>query len=248
MTHPTSTQPGLLLRGFLLLFLAGSLQAAPWPSPVASYQAVAAGEGRGEDILLAAAPDSGLEVSYDAASRRLHLHYPMAFNQLTEGWSWRPLADPASEDYYRFKYLPLGSVNEERDSYVGEDKIGEPETMRVLWRYDYFLAFDNLYDFMPRGTDDEAGFDAELTLEPEQAAPLLEPGAVSLIARVHLQEPYVSESTTFWKAIHARPTDFTLKKRYLIGEVEEIRFVTGQNRVLAQLLRHPQQKQQSGKP
>jgi len=144
MTHPTSTQPGLLLRGFLLLFLAGSLQAAPWPSPVASYQAVAAGEGRGEDILLAAAPDSGLEVSYDAASRRLHLHYPMAFNQLTEGWSWRPLADPASEDYYRFKYLPLGSVNEERDSYVGEDKIGEPETMRVLWRYDYFLAFDNL--------------------------------------------------------------------------------------------------------
>lgn len=226
------------LSGLLLALAAGALQAAPWPDPVASYQAVAAGEGRESSILLAAAPDSGLEVTYDAATRRLHLHYPMAFNQLTEGWSWQPQADPAREDYYRFKYLLLGSVEEDRGTYKGEDKIGEPETMGVRWRYDYFLAFENLYDFMARSTDDEAGFDAEIALEPDQAAPLLQPGAVNLVARVHLQPPFVSESTTFWKAIHARPTDFTLKKRYLVGEVEEVRFVAAGNRVLAQLPRH----------
>jgi len=226
----------------VVLALVGSAaqgQGASWPDPVASYRAVAAGEGRAESVLVAAAADSGLQVSYDEASRRLHLHYPMAFNQLTEGWSWQPLANPDREDYYRFKFLPLGSVAEDRGSYQGEDKIGEPETMGVQWRYDYFLAFDNLYDFIPRGTDDDAGFDAEITLAPEDAAPLLTPGGVRLLAQVALRAPYVSESTTFWKAIHARPTDFTLKKRYLVGVLQEVRFVTAENRVLARLSGHP---------
>jgi len=231
------------LGAFLLMALclgaSGVRAGDAWPDPVASYQAVAAGEGRNDSILVAAAADSGLEVSYDEPSHRLHLHYPMAFNQLTEGWSWQPLANPDQEDYYRFKFLLLGSVEENRGTYRGEDKIGEPETMGVQWRYDYFLAFDNLYDFMARNTDDEAGFDAEVSASPEQAAALMAPGAVRLLARVHLQAPYVSESTTFWKAIHARPTDFTLKKRYVVGAVEEIRFVTAENQVLAKLLPHP---------
>lgn len=228
-----------LLAALALCAGAALAQEAPWPSPVASYAAVAAGEGREQDVLLAAAPDSGLEVSYDAVRSRLRLHYPMAFNQLTEGWSWQPQADPAREDYYRFKFLPLGSVEEARGSYQGEDKIGAPETMEVRWRYDYFLAFDNLYDFMARGTDDDAGFDAEIPADAATAARLQEPGAVVLQARVHLLPPYTSESTTFWKAIHARPTDFTLKKRYLIGELAEVRFVTRDKRVLAQLARQP---------
>jgi len=117
------------------------------------------------EVDLANSPGFGVEL----VDGRPEARYRMAFNNVAEGWNWYPQADPQREDYYHAKFLPLKSVSVERGEYVHEDKIGEPETMRVLWRYDYFLAFDNLYDFMPRGTDDEAGFDAELTLEPEQA-------------------------------------------------------------------------------
>jgi hypothetical protein len=52
----------------------------------------------------------------------------------------------------------LQSVVVERGEYAGEDKIGTTQQMKVSWRYDYFLAFDNLYDFYPRVVDDDAGF------------------------------------------------------------------------------------------
>ena len=159
---------------------------------------------------------------------RLDVHYTMAFNQIAEGWSWQPLADPAVEDYYRFKYLPLQSVLDERGEYAGEDKIGTTQQMKVSWRYDYFLAFDNLYDFYPRVVDDDAGFSANL--------PAALAGRVGMRARAHLVEPVISESTTFWKAIHARPTDFTLKKRYLVGKLDEIDFVdTASGEVLCRI-------------
>jgi hypothetical protein len=159
---------------------------------------------------------------------RIEVHYTMAFNQIAEGWSWQPLADPAVEDYYRFKYLPLQSVLVERGEYAGEDKIGTTQQMKVSWRYDYFLAFDNLYDFYPRVVDDDAGFSANL--------PVALAGRVGMRARAHLVEPVVSESTTFWKAIHARPTDFTLKKRYLVGKLDEIDFVdTASGEVLCRI-------------
>ncbi len=162
------------------------------------------------------------------ADGRLDVHYTMAFNQIAEGWSWQPLADPAVEDYYRFKYLPLQSVAVERGEYAGEDKIGTTQQMKVSWRYDYFLAFDNLYDFYPRVVDDDAGFSADL--------PAALAGRVGLRARAHLVEPVISESTTFWKAIHARPTDFTLKKRYLVGKLDEIDFVdTASGEVLCRI-------------
>jgi len=35
----------------------------------------------------------------------------------------------------------------------------------------------------------------------------------------------ISESTTFWKATYAKPTDFTLKKRYLVAQLEEVYFI-----------------------
>uniref|UniRef100_Q47HD6 Lipoprotein n=1 Tax=Dechloromonas aromatica (strain RCB) TaxID=159087 RepID=Q47HD6_DECAR len=160
------------------------------------------------------APGS-LEVN--EAGERLDVLYRMSFNQLAEGWSWQPLADPAVEDYYRFKFLPLQSVADERGEYVAEDKIGTPQQMKISWRYDYFLAFENLYDFYPRKVDDDSGFSANL--------PAAMAGHVGLRAKARLVEPVISESTTFWKAIYSRPTDFTLKKRYLVGRLEEVDFV-----------------------
>lgn len=170
--------------------------------------------------------DSGLEVTVDGA--RAHVLYRMAFNQLAEGWSWQPLANPAVEDYYRFKFLPLQSVADERGAYEQEDKIGTPQQTKVSWRYDYFLAFENLYDFYPRVVDDDAGFSADL---PASVA-----GHVGMRAIARLIEPVISESTTFWKAIYSRPVDFTLKKRYLVGQLQEIDFVdTDNGRVLCRI-------------
>ena len=165
------------------------------------------------DVDLANSP--GFEVI--TAGDHLEARYRMGFNQIAEGWSWQPLADPAVEDYYRFSFLPLQSVDEARGSYTGEDKIGEPQAMAVRWRYDYFLAFANLHDFYPRVPDDDAGFSAHL--------PLALNGHVGMRARGRLIEPVISESTTFWKATHARPVDFTLKKRYLVSDLLEIAFV-----------------------
>lgn len=182
-----------------------------------------AGQAVEVDVDLAA---GNLEVA--ETDGRIEVHYTMAFNQIAEGWSWQPLADPAVEDYYRFKYLPLQSVLVERGEYAGEDKIGTTQQMKISWRYDYFLAFDNLYDFYPRVVDDDAGFSANL--------PAALAGRVGLRARAHLVEPVISESTTFWKAIHARPTDFTLKKRYLVGKLDEIDFVdTASGEVLCRI-------------
>ncbi|PKO87612.1 MAG: hypothetical protein CVU16_15390 [Betaproteobacteria bacterium HGW-Betaproteobacteria-10] len=159
--------------------------------------------------------------SVDVVGERAEVRYRMAFNQIAEGWNWRPLADPAVDDYYQYKFLPLQSVAVERGEYAFEDKIGVTQQMKVSWRYDYFLAFENLYDFYPRAVDDEAGFSADL---PASAA-----GHLGLRARAHLIAPVISESTTFWKATHAKPTDFTLKKRYLIGALDEVDFVDTRN-------------------
>ena len=79
------------------------------------------------------------------------------------------------------------------------------------------MAFANLHDFYPRVPDDDAGFSAHL--------PLALNGHVGMRARGRLIEPVISESTTFWKATHARPVDFTLKKRYLVSDLLEIAFV-----------------------
>ena len=158
--------------------------------------------------------------SVEAVGARVEVRYRMAFNSIAEGWSWQPLADPQKEDYYRAKFLPLKSVLLERGEYDQQDKIGETQRMKVSWRYDYFLAFDNLYDFYPRGIDDDAGFVASL--------PALKAGQANvplrMLAVIRLTAPFVSESTTFWKATHAKPTDFTLKKRYLIGQLLEVWF------------------------
>lgn len=162
----------------------------------------------------------------------LDVRYRMAFNNVAEGWNWYPQADPQREDYYRSKFLPLKSVTVERGEYDHQDKVGETQRMKVTWRYDYFLAFENLYDFYPRAVDDDAGFVAALPSPPAGAAV----PQVRMLALASLLEPYVSESTTFWKATYGKPSDFTLKKRYLMGRLEAIWFVdAASGRVLARL-------------
>jgi len=180
--------------------------------PTASLSS-AQGESMEFDIDLAASSGYSVVVEGERAEAR----YRMAFNQIAEGWSWRPLADPAVEDYYHFKFLPLQSVLIDRGQYAHEDKIGSVQQMQVSWRYDYFLAFENLYDFYQRAVDDDAGFSADL---PAEVA-----GHLGLRAKAHLIDPVISESTTFWKATYGKPTDFTLKKRYFVGTLEEVSFV-----------------------
>jgi hypothetical protein len=168
------------------------------------------------EIDLASSPGFSLETF----GNRREARYRMAFNNIAEGWSWQPLADPQKEDYYRAKFLPLKSVQVERGEYEHQDKIGETQRVKVTWRNDYFLAFDNLYDFYPRGVDDDAGFVATLPSGASEPAG----SEVRMLAIARLASPYLSESTTFWKATYGRPTDFTLKKHYLHAQLERIIF------------------------
>lgn len=200
--------------------------AADW---YASVQALPAGRRTGRRVALAVDLAASPGFSVDDSDV---LRYRMAFNNVAEGWSWQPLAQLDVEDYYRWKFFPLQSVREDRPSYVQEEKIGELQQTRVEWRYDYFLAFDNLYAFYARVTDDDAGF-----VIPATAAS----SSVRLVALATLGEPALSESTTFWKAIYARPVDFTLKKRYLIGALEALVVCDGASeRELARI--HPQKQ------
>lgn len=169
----------------------------------------------------------GFSMDFDAQSGTLALLYRMAFNNVAEGWSWEPLANPDSSDYYRAKFLPLKSIRKEMAAPVEvEIYPGKRLEVRNEWRYDYFLAFENLYDFYPRAVDDNAGFGARVKA---MAPPARE--HLKMLAVFRLKAPYHSESNTFWKADFADPVDLTLRKRYLIGQLEEIRFVdseTGQ--------------------
>ncbi|MDQ5904110.1 MAG: hypothetical protein QG672_1703 [Pseudomonadota bacterium] len=200
--------------------------AADWYAGVAAMPtATQAGQRLALEI------DQGASVGFDVDTAGA-LHYRMAFNNVAEGWSWQPLAQPESEDYYRWKFLPLQSVSEARGDYVQEEKVGEPQKTRVEWRYDYFLAFDNPYDFYPRVVDDDAGFVARIA--PVSAG--AERGPLRLLALATLVEPAVAESTTFWKAIYSRPVDFTLKKRYLIARLEALLVCDGASgRMLARI-------------
>lgn len=187
---------------------------------------------------LAAGPNFTQE--YDAASGKLTLHYNMAFNQIAEGWSWDELADPDQRDYYRYKYLPLGFESaSKRAPEVLELYPGKTVEVKNLWRYEYFLAFDNLDDFYARKTDDEAGFGASVAMPDGEAKQLLEKGRIRMLALCRLKPPYHSESNTFWKATFAEPVDYTLRKRYLVGDLLEVWFYdSASGKVLAKAKRN----------
>lgn len=165
----------------------------------------------------------GFSMDFDAQGGTLALLYRMGFNNVAEGWSWEPLANPEDQDYYRSKFLPLKSTQQEKAVPVEKEIYpGQRATVRNVWRYDYFLAFENLYDFYPRTVDDDAGFGARVKISAVPARDQLK-----MLAVFRLKAPYHAESNTFWKADFADPVDFTLRKRYLIGQLEEIRFVDG---------------------
>lgn len=222
-----------LAAALALLSAIGLATAARAEEPARLYAQQTAQPTPGTCVMLPVNLEESPGFSVESADQGLELRYRMNFNNITEGWNWHPEADPAAEDYYHYKYLPLQSVPEERPAYTGEDMIGEPQTVHVTWRYDYFLAFTNLYDFYARSDSDDAGFVARIAAQPE-----LKPG---MRAKACLEEPVTSESTTFLKATHHTPNDFTLKKRYLVGHLEAVEFFDqASGQVLATLSNRPE--------
>ena len=165
---------------------------------------------------------------YDAASGKLSLLYNMVFNQIAEGWSWDPQAAPEQRDYYRSKFLPLGfETASKRAPETLELYPGKTVEVKNLWRYEYFFAFDNLYDFYARKVDDDAGFGAVVPMPAGEAQRLVEGKSIRMLALCRLKAPWHTESNTFWKATFAEPVDYTLRKRYLVGELLEVWFYDG---------------------
>jgi hypothetical protein len=234
-------KPGALTSVFVLGLLAAAAVRADVPDGIplgardmdiaARYEAeVARNNGHDEIFSVPVIPvGDELRLSYDAAAGRLHVLYRMDANQVTEGWSWRPEAKPDEADYYRYKFLPLGRREVQQGAvYTHEDLPGRPRQVRPVWRYHYYFAFDNPYEFYTRPTvEDDTGFAADLSLPPDRARQLMEPGRVRLLARGHWTPPFHAESSTFWKATDGRPEDVTMKNRYFIGRLEEVLFVDG---------------------
>lgn len=185
-------------------------------SAVQAYSRIQAKPVLGECVNVEVDLSAGPLVAPEESGLGGTLVLPMVNNNVAEGWSWQQGSIPSEQDFYRFKFLPLASNIEHRGEYQGEDKIGETQTMNIEWRYDYFLAFDNLYDFYPRSDADNAGFVLHRAPQSSQS--------VGVKAQLCLTEPTTTESTTFWKATHGKPTDLTLKKRYLIGKLKQIEF------------------------
>jgi len=196
-----------------------------WFQTVSSMSAtdLAAQEGQRFSFSVDLDNSPSFSMDYDVTAGSLTLLYRMAFNNVAEGWSWDTQANPETSDYYRFKFLPLKSTLEEKSPPVEMELYpGKRLEVRNQWRYDYFLAFENLYDFYPRKVDDDAGFGATVKVD---RASVPEKNRLRMLAVFRLKAPFHAESNTFWKADFAEPVDFTLRKRYLIGELEEIRFL-----------------------
>ena len=174
---------------------------------------------------------------YDTTSGKLELRYNMVFNQISEGWSWDELANPDQRDYYHFKFLPLGFATASRHvPEVVELYPGKTVEVKNRWRYEYFLAFDNLYDFYERKVDDDAGFDAAVVMKAEDARQMVDGRTIRMLALCQLKPPYHTESNTFWKATFAEPVDYTLRKRYLLGDLLEVWFYdSASGKVLAKV-------------
>lgn len=195
--------------------------------PVAEYERRAASASpcaAGEEVTLPVAPEPPVEARYDAATGRLHLHYAMFFNDLTEGWNWHPEEAAAGRDYYVFKFLPLATRRQEAGN-------GAART-----RTDYFFAFDNPYEFYRRDAGDTMGFDADIALPAEEARRIADGGSVRMALRGRLASACVSGSKTYWKATVSAPVDDTLLKRYLVGTLTDVWFLDGADgRVIAHL-------------
>lgn len=158
---------------------------------------------------------------------RVRLVYRMGRNDVTEGWNWHPEADPQREDYYRYKYLPLG----QRETETAPPRV-EPDPaygdFKVTYRRRdaYYFAFDNPYDFYPRNDADD-GFAVTLSgIAPEP---------FHLVVRGRFVAPWRSESSTYWRAIPAQPVDLWMKNRYFMGRLETLWFCSDDGHILGRL-------------
>lgn len=189
-----------------------------------------------ESVALAVAADPPVEATYDATTGRLHLHYAMFFNDLTEGWNWHPEEAAAGRDYYAYKFLPLASRLQEGVAVATDDASGRPARAAARTRTDYFFAFDNPYDFYSRDAGDAMGFHADVALPAGEARRIADGGSVRLALGGRLASACLSGSKTFWKATVSAPVDYTLLKRYLVGTLTDIWFLDERDgRVLAHL-------------
>lgn len=172
-------------------------------------------------------------VRHDERGGVLRLLYRMNFNNVAEGWSWQPQADPAREDYYRYKFLPLGTREAETaPARIEEDLPGRAREVRTIRRDAYYFAFDNPYELYARHeADDDTGFAADVKLPPAAAR------TVRLVALGRWTTPFRAESTTYWRATDSRPVNLTLKNRYFMGRLEAVWFCDAEGRVLARLQR-----------
>lgn len=227
--HPRRLVPGILLA-VLLPLVARSETLPPLQDAGGEYARLAARPeatrcSAGEEVLLPVdlSEGDGIEVAHDTAAGTLRIRYRMGFNHVTEGWNWRPQADPRQEDYYRFKYLRSRSVLEERGSVENTSLFGGPRDIPLHWRHDTFFAFDNPYDFYPRTEGAEGGFAAEVIVDAADGS-RLEGGQLRMALKGRLAPPCIADSSTFWNATFSRPVELTLKKRYLLGRLEEVWF------------------------
>jgi len=245
MFHVRRTALPLLLLAAPLAALAAGLALPPLQDPVAEYTRRAAQPApiicdTSQSLLLpvALSDTERPETSYDAATGRLQIFFHMEFNDLTEGWNWHPEEVAAGRDYYTYKYLPLGSTQEDHGSYPVDELSGEHLDYPVQWRYDYFFTFDNPYAFYPRKTDDATGFTASVAVGAADAARLAS-GDLRMAVRVRLRADCLTDSNTFFKGMPSQPRDFLLKKRYLIGTLEEVFFYDqATSKVLVKLAAH----------
>lgn len=160
-------------------------------------------------------------------SGRVRLVYRMGRNDVTEGWNWHPEADREREDYYRYKYLPLGRrETETAPPRIEPDAAYGPFEVSYRRRDAYYFAFDNPYDFYARNDADD-GFSVEVAASGVER--------FHLVARGRHEAPFRAESGTYWRAIPAQPVDLWLKNRYVMGRLDTLWFCGEDGRILGRL-------------
>jgi hypothetical protein len=136
------------------------------------------------------------------------------------------------EDYYRYKYLPLGEREAEVAPPRSESDIpGRSFEAKVVRRDAYYFAFDNPYEFYARNDADD-GFAAEVSSHVSSQVADTH-ARFHLVARGRFAAP--------WRAAHHllagdfSPVERTLKNYYFMGRLETLWFCSDDGRILAKL-------------
>jgi hypothetical protein len=175
--------------------------------------------------------DENFSIDVDTKGGKATLLYHMALNNVAESWAREPESEPARSEFKPFKSLPLKSMVEEKTPATADP--GQKAAPRNLWRHDYFLAFDNFDDF---SSDTGGALRAEIRLHgtaPDQEG-------VHVLALCRLKPPYFATSDTVWKATATKPVSLTVRRRYLMAELLEVKFYDyASGEVLARITRNP---------